>query len=349
MFIRDGHRVILAGTGRSGELLKKTFPEIPFLNLPSPRVRLGGSQNSIIQLCLQIPGFIISVFREHRIIVNLVRKHGIEIIVSDNRYGLFCKGAYSVFVTHQISPVMPAGLRWLEYPLYRIIRHLIGCYNECWIPDFENPVQNLSGRLSHRYKLPKNVRFIGILSRFTKMQTISHLSADKDYALVAVLSGPEPQASEFEDLICGQLKHAGVTSLIIRAFRGETIKQDDGGITLISHLDTPDFARILKQAQYVICRAGYSAIMDLITLGISAILVPTPGQSEQEYLAQYLEEKKWFRMVPQNDLDLPDLIHERLMFYKPDFTGYQDNVLESCLRDLYGKNSGNGKKSYDKT
>ena len=170
-FKMDGHRVIMAGTGRSGELLKTTFPELAFLMMPSPDIRLGEGRTLSLGLMLQIPGLIRSVFREHRLVIKYVKENKIDIVVSDNRYGLFCRSAYTVFVTHQISPVLPGLFRWIEYPLYRIFRSIIGLYDECWIPDYEDPGNNLSGKLSHRYPLPNNARFIGILSRFSYLET----------------------------------------------------------------------------------------------------------------------------------------------------------------------------------
>jgi UDP:flavonoid glycosyltransferase YjiC (YdhE family) len=351
-FIKDGHRVIMAGTGRSGELLRTTFPELAFLRMPSPEIKLWEGQPLCLGLLLQIPGLIRSVFREHGLVIKYVTEYKIDIVVSDNRYGLFCKSAYTVFVTHQISPVLPGLFRWLEYPLYRIFRSVIGLYDECWIPDYQASRYNLSGKLSHRYPLPKNARFIGILSRFSQLETMPVNIQDNHYHLVAVLSGPEPQISVFEKLVCTQLQNIPETAIVIRGMRGQenelSLKTPDK-LSLIPHLETLRFASILRQADYVLCRSGYSSIMDLVALGIPAILIPTPGQSEQEYLAASLARKGWFKVIHQKELNLSCLPEKSAKWIVPDFN---QNALQSQqlhFQELYSKYSSNGKKPNHKT
>ena len=43
--------------------------------------------------------------------------------------------------------------------------------------------------------------------------------------------------------------------------------------------------------------------MELISLGCSAMLIPTPGQTEQEYLARHLAAKGWFLTIAQRQID----------------------------------------------
>ena len=167
-FIQDGHVVILAGSGRSAELLRHTFPRLKFVSLPGHTIRMGSGRHSYIHLIFQLPAMVFSVLREHRLLRKIVREEKADVVISDNRYGLYCHKAFSVFITHQISPVLPAIFRWLEYPVYLIIRKLIQRFDQCWIPDFPDPEINLSGKLSHRFKTPpSNTRYIGILSRFS--------------------------------------------------------------------------------------------------------------------------------------------------------------------------------------
>jgi hypothetical protein len=350
-FKKDGHCVILAGTGRSGELLRTAFPELTFLTLPSPSIRLTEGRALTLGILLQIPGLICSVFSEHRLAKHYTGKYHIDIIVSDNRYGLFCKSVYTVFVTHQISPVLPGLFRWLEYPLYRIIRGIIGLYNECWIPDCQDPFYNLSGKLSHRYSLPKNARFIGLLSRFSLPGIATEDTSERHYNLAAVLSGPEPQISHFERLLCRQLLHFPKSAVIIRGMR--VMENDLPALnpdkhTLISHLDTQSFANVLRHADCALIRSGYSGIMDMVVLGIRAVLIPTPGQSEQEYLASHLEKLGWFHVIRQDNLDLSALPEN---IEKPIAPELYQCLLQSGqwqFQDLYGKYSGNGKKAHHK-
>ena len=301
LFLDCGANVILGGSGRSGQLLKTTFPQLFFLTIPAPVIRYSHSRFTIPALLWQFPRMLASVFTEHRMLAQIIQRYKVDIVISDNRYGLFSRRAYTIFVTHQLSPVMPVLLKWTEYPIYRIIKTIIGRYNECWIPDFADSGDNLTGKLSHRFKLPSNARFIGILSRFTKG------SDEKDehagYDMVVVLSGPEPQVSIFEKMILVQLYKKSVKTLIINGMRvpsTNTVTSSD--ITVVSHLREEEFRKVLIQAGEIVCRSGYSGIMDLVALGRSALLVPTPGQSEQQYLAKYLCERKLFDWIKQDKL-----------------------------------------------
>jgi predicted glycosyltransferase len=251
-----------------------------------------------------------SAIREHHLIKKIVLTHGVEIIVSDNRYGLYCRHAHSIFITHQISPVLPVMLRWAEYPLYLIIRTIIHQFNECWIPDYEDPQINLSGLLSHRYKLPKNARFIGILSRFNQLALKEKGPASEKYEIVVILSGPEPQLSIFHDLIVQQALSIQYKTLIISGLR-ENSNPFPGSVathlSIVSHLEPGSFGYAMLHADIIICRSGYSVIMDLVALEKTAILVPTPGQTEQQYLAGYLSNKGWFSYISQHELNLDNV------------------------------------------
>ena len=76
----------------------------------------------------------------------------------------------------------------------------------------------------------------------------------------------------------------------------------------------------------VISRPGYSSIMDLTTLGKRAIFIPTPGQTEQEYLARYLKDKKIYFSMEQDEFDL---------FYALEMSNnYPGMVLENDYTEL---------------
>lgn len=208
----------------------------------------------------------------------------------------------------------------------------------------------MSGKLSHRYTRPDNARFIGMLSRFCNPEVIRNFSVTRYYNLAVILSGPEPQITTFENFVCQQLKDLPITAIVIKGFRGE-IRQSPGipeeKIFLASHLDTGIFADVLLQADFVLCRSGYSGIMDMISLGVQAILVPTPGQSEQEYLGAHLAKKGWFQVVQQKDLDLARVLRKTSRPI-PDFQKeLQQSGLDHYL-DLYGKYCEHNDKSQQK-
>jgi hypothetical protein len=314
-FLTCNYRVIIGGTGKSGELLKKTFPQLSFIPMPSLVIRYAGKGAWLIPfLILQLPMMLFSAIREHNLIRKVVLANGVNIIVSDNRYGLFCRHAHSIFITHQISPVLPVLLRWAEYPLYLIIRAIILKYDECWIPDYADPHQNLSGNLSHRFKLPKNARFVGLLSRFNLKDLRKKGTSAEKYDLVVVVSGPEPQLSIINDLIIRQALALPHKTLLISGMREDSIPLSQTGssqLTVVSHLEPGLFGYAMLHADIIVCRSGYSGIMDLITLEKTAILVPTPGQTEQQYLAGYLSKKNWFHFVTQQELNLDSIMKSK--------------------------------------
>jgi len=307
-FMACGYRVILGGSGKSGELLKKAFPKLSFIQIPSPAIRYTGKGAWLIpSLVLQLPKMLFSAIREHYLIKKIVFANGVDIIVSDNRYGLFCKHAHSVIVTHQISPVLPPMLRWAEYPLYFVIRTILLQFNECWIPDYADAQQNLSGKLSHRFRLPKNARFVGLLSRFNQKNVPKERPSSEKYELVVVLSGPEPQLGIFYDLIIRQVLAIPYKTLVISGLReipNRLPETHHSQLTIVSHLEPGQFGFAMLHADIIVCRSGYSGIMDLVALGKTAILVPTPGQTEQQYLARYLSKKGWFSCLTQHELCL---------------------------------------------
>lgn len=302
-YINAGYHVFIGGSGKSGMLLKNTFPGLTYINLPSPEIRYASKGAWLIPaLIFQIPALLISVFREHNQIRQIIKDFEIDIVVSDNRYGLFSKKAYCIVVTHQVFPSLPHVIRWAEIPLHLILRVLLLRFHACWIPDFPDPLNNLSGRLSHRFRLPGNARFIGILSRFKDAAEMEIENPGKRYELVIIVSGPEPQRKVFRDLAISEaIKATGRVLIITGSVENEALTgiHKHPHIEVVPHLETSVFRQVLLQAGIIVCRSGYSGIMDLVSLGRSAILVPTPGQCEQEYLAEYLSQKGWFSFIPQ--------------------------------------------------
>jgi uncharacterized protein (TIGR00661 family) len=300
-----------------------TFPGIQYLNLPSYCVKYYGNGFwLILSLLWQMPRLIFSIIKEHLFIQKAIQQYNIGMIISDNRYGLFSRKIPCIFITHQISPVLPMILKPLEYPLYRIIRGLIERFNECWIPDFEGN-QNISGKLSHRYKLPKNARFIGLLSRFNLSADNLNEAKTHKYDLVIVLSGPQPSLHNFTLFITKQAIDLKVKTLIIGGLQNNfSVPENIVHVEYRPHVPPYEFKVILVNAGYIVCRAGYSGIMDLISINRTALIVPTAGQSEQEYLARYLSEKGWFCTVNESSLNLKkDLLLLNNITRKVNFSG----------------------------
>jgi hypothetical protein len=238
-----------------------------------------------------------------------VERYEIDVVVSDNRFGLWCKDVHSVYVTHQLMVKMPRGLKWMEWMVWRLHRWFIKHYDECWVPDVAGE-DNLSGDLSHKYPLLKNTKFIGPLSRFSTEKVeweqvrveAEALDLKERYDVVAVISGPEPHRTNLEKQITdyrlqitdnrlqitdnGLQITDGFSLLIIQGLPADDLRlaEHKDGVDYIPHLPTELLQWYMQEAKEIVCRSGYSSIMDLYTIGRKAHLIPTPGQTEQEYL-----------------------------------------------------------------
>jgi predicted glycosyltransferase len=78
-----------------------------------------------------------------------------------------------------------------------------------------------------------------------------------------------------------------------------SLKNNSENITWHNYLHDDELKEILLHSEKIICRSGYSTIMDLIRLNKGALLIPTPGQTEQEYLAYYNSGRNNFSTMTQ--------------------------------------------------
>ncbi len=297
--------VIIAADGRPYELLKKEFPALSIVRLPGFTIVYPEGNRIASMIVSQIPKIIIAIVREHRALSNIIRDLKIDAVISDNRFGLFSKRIPCIYVTHQIGIMMPKRLQWASRIVYNLNRILIRKYTACWIPDYEEN-DNLSGWLSHFYPLPKNATFIGPLTRFKKK-----LNVPKEYDILAILSGPEPQRTVLENIIMEQLKMVQRKSLVVRGIpeKSQHIKLSEW-VSVVSSLDSEALNRAILASEIIISRPGYSTIMDLDVLGKRAIFIPTPGQTEQEYLAAELKRSGKFYMHQQENFSLIDALNQ---------------------------------------
>lgn len=333
--LEAGHSVTLAGYGRSLILLQKEFPNLESIELQGFSPSYSKSGNMILHLSLRLLQFIRSITDEHRRLKKLISQHPFDVIISDNRYGLWNKNTRNVLITHQVMIKTPAWLRFAEYILYRFSIKLISCFDECWIPDHAT-VPGLSGDMSHKYPLPSNAKFIGPLSRFQQSEPFLNRT-NSERKITAIISGPEPQRSLFEDMVTRQLSKMNLPAAIIggRPESGQTAVSK-GNLSIIPYLASADLLSAINSSSLVICRSGYSSIMDLAALGAKALFVPTPGQTEQIYLAELHQQAGRALSRSQENLDLSEDIAEAVKL--PGFTKMPaENDLMSAIADLRKK------------
>jgi len=321
LLLQNKNEIIIAASGNTKDYLKSYFPNLKFINIPNYKITY--SQNYlIINLILQIPKIIFTIKREHKFLKKIIETEKINCVISDNRYGLWNKKIKSILITHQINIKPPKSLKIFEKYLYKKNKKLIERFDYCLIPD--EPNSKFTGELTNKYPLPINAHFIGLLSRFTDIN-ITQDNKTENFDVFVILSGANPQKTEFLNLIINKFINTDYKILVITGkinSQSKSIKN----IKILPHLNDTDFARTIKKTPYIISRAGYSTIMDLTFLQKFAILIPTPGQTEQKYLSIRLNQ---FNIVTQHDFIKLDL--KKILLTTPNL--YKNNLLENVFSD----------------
>ncbi|TSA42567.1 MAG: glycosyl transferase family 28 [Chitinophagaceae bacterium] len=295
--------VFIAAEGPIKALLQSSFPKIQFLELGGYHIHLSRSRSGFsFQIIRQLPKIIATIYHERRWLKAAIRKYEFDAVISDNRPGLYHRNIPCIYITHQLFIKTNNWITaWLAQKIHY---HFINKFDRCWVPDMAGEL-NLAGALSHPKKLPRvPVQYIGPLSRFQKSDQ------QKKYALAILLSGPEPQRTILEEIIKTQLKNYSDPVLLIRGLPGnkETIVGFNPNVEIENHLNAAELNKALLAAELVICRSGYSTVMDLVLLQQKAILIPTTAQTEQEYLADILKEKNIFYSCSQEDFNLQEAL-----------------------------------------
>jgi UDP-N-acetylglucosamine transferase subunit ALG13 len=310
----QGAEVVLASDGEAYQLLKCEFPNLEIHALPTYNIRYP-FRSMMLSMAIQMPKILRGAIAEHFWLKNFLKNTCVNAVISDNRFGFFSRKTHSIFMTHQVNILIP--FRFMQ-PLVNAVNHFfIKKFDVCWIPDFEFE-PNLAGKLSHGIFSKKLIiKYLGILSRFErtvkkKVGEVSNRpdlnSVEKKYRAAIILSGPEPQRTILETKIRQQLLTAKGLAALCILIRGTQIK-DDSNIH-ISNLEIHDLLtstslnQKINESAVVICRSGYSSVMDLVALKKPAILIPTPGQTEQEYLAKELMRQNQFFSQSQDNFDL---------------------------------------------
>ncbi len=328
--LAQGADVWLAGTGAQAALFKEAFPALPLLNLPGYQVEYAKTKRGLaLKLLLQLPRIINAIWQEKRWLKKTVRRHQIDAVISDNRYGLYHPHIPCIFITHQLCIKVPMGKRaerWLQKINYRYINR----FSACWVPDHKT-APGLAGELSHPVIHPGiPVTYIGPLSRFEKTTT----AEIPDHILV-LLSGPEPQRTLLEEKLIAELVHYNGNVTLVRGLPGNLSKMPSTNmIRIYNHLPAAALSEELQKAGLVICRSGYSTVMDLAALQKKSILVATPGQTEQEYLAVLHQHQQTACTADQSSFSLTAVLKEATGFPYQPFPLSEKNELHPAVSRL---------------
>ena len=333
--------VILAGNGRSLALLTDHFPELLSIQLPDYRIRYARTARGFIgNLFRQIPRILWAIRQEHQQLAEILSQYEIKGIISDNRYGVWNPHIPSVVICHQLCVRLPSPFQFLRKPIFQLHQRFLAKFEAVWIPDY--PSRGMAEDLIHSYPTHLTTHFLGPLSRFYEpAPTSPHahpLLSSTKVDIVVVLSGPEPQRSLIEERIRAESQHISREVCIIQGKPELQIVEKRENLTTISYLGTEDLRNILLRASVVISRSGYSSLMDYEALGLSqVILVPTPGQTEQLYLAARMQELGKALHISQRNFSLThalDQVKQYQGFARSSSTTYLNPVLQAFLHRI---------------
>jgi uncharacterized protein (TIGR00661 family) len=296
---------IIATDGIALDLLRKEFPYLQTLELPSYHIEYAeNAKNFKWKMIKNCPKMIQAIRDEKKIVKKWIKKYDIDGLISDNRLGVYSKKIPSVFITHQLQ-VMTGSTTWITSKIHQLI---IKKYTQCWVPDFEDS-PNLTGELGHLKNSSWPVKYLGPLSR------LHEKNIEKMYDLMIILSGPEPQRTMLEEKLKKEiLRYKGAVIFIKGIVEKEQKKEQIGHVTYYNYMNTGHLEMSFNQSKTILCRSGYTTVMDLAKLNKKAFFIPTPGQYEQEYLAEKLEKEGLVPYASQDNFKIEDL--ERVAHYK---------------------------------
>ncbi|MEO7779150.1 MAG: glycosyltransferase [Fibrobacteria bacterium] len=325
--LANGHQVRIGAAGGGLRLLRQEFPDLDAFEFPGYPVRYSRSPAFFLPVLLwQLPRMLLGMAAESRELRRILADQPSDLVISDGRYGVFTPDVPSLFITHQIFLRTPSGFpgsAWLARAVLALNLKALRKFSRVWVPDFPGS-DSLSGALSHNPCNLENLEFIRPLARFSPQGTGASAEAPESRLhvdVLAVTSGPEPQRGLFEAALRRELARLPGTRILIRGLPPVSSAAGEGpglaairngGLTVFDHLAGSDLSRLFACADLTVVRSGYTTVMELAGLGAKAVvLVPTPGQPEQEYLAHHLEMLGAGIRMDQRSLSIADA-RERL-------------------------------------
>lgn len=313
---------IIASDGKALTFLQKEFPNLESLELPS--YNISYARNLKLGLFFQLPKIVKAVQKETNVIADFITKNNDVVgIISDNRFGVRNAKIPSVYITHQLTVL--SGV--FTFFTTKIHQKIIQKFDACWVPDSKE--NSLSGKLSKSTNKKLNLKYIGALSRFEKVDLPIKNS------ILIVLSGIESQRKRLEENLLKTFEnHPKKVVLVQGKIEENQTKKTIGKVTIYNYLLSKELETEINQSEIIICRSGYSSIMDLAVLEKKAFFIPTKNQTEQEYLALYLSEKKIAPFSKSSNFTIADLIKVE------NFTGLcieKSQLQKDLLRLFYGE------------
>jgi uncharacterized protein (TIGR00661 family) len=272
--------LVIACTKQQQKFLEQEINGVEFVTLFGYNMSYAKFLPLWMKILMQLPKLFFVVRKENKWLAAYLKKNKTDVVISDNRFGFYNKSVESIFITHQLNVQAP----FFEKIINRINQSFIKKYNTCWVPDYAEEEKRLSGILSNGNNID-NLVFIGPLSRFKKKEV-----RQKKYDVLILLSGPEPQRTLLEEKLVLAFANANYKIALVRGSFNERVQQLPPNFYVVNVASSKQLQELFNLSAKVICRSGYSTLMDLHALSLKALLISTPGQSEQEYLANYWQE-----------------------------------------------------------
>ncbi len=298
--VRKKHHLVIYTAHRPLMALKKEFGDrceyIESVMYPSPYTKNG---IFAVKLSFMMPSIINAMLKEHKQIIEISKSKNIDLLISDSKYGVFDHDKPSFFIFHQLRYIPPDFLKFLRNKTEKFNYFFRDSFRKFIIPDFPDG-KDLTGDLAHNLTyFPKDkLAYIGILSDYERMD----VTQDIDYLIS--LSGREPNRTILEKKIISQIGSLSGKIVLVRGIPEKTQKINIPGVEIVNYAGKGIRDELMNRSKFVIARSGYSTIMDIVELGKKGLLIPTPGQTEQEYLSEYLEKRGYFYSVREEKLSL---------------------------------------------
>ena len=327
------YQIFIASEGYHEVILREALPTATFLPLPGYRIRYSKEPKwFLLKMISQLPKIIFTIYYERNWLRKMQKQFQFDLIISDNRFGFYHKKVPSIFITHQLN--VQTGYNWTN-KLVRILQYrFIKKFKALWIPDIEGP-DNYAGILSNPIVKPTiPTWFMGALSR---LQTSTTVSTQNKIRFLGIVSGPEPQRTLFENALWLQ-GNTGEDAFAIVA--GRPIGNNEPNLSLkgrlYPHANGADLASLIDSAEYILFRGGYTSLMELIPFKKKLIIIPTPGQTEQIYLAKWWEAHHWAICFEQEQFNLKVALNKAAAtnFEQPAFHPFLIESLKDKLKDL---------------
>jgi uncharacterized protein (TIGR00661 family) len=324
--------VVIASSGPQKKLLIEEFPNLRFVELEGYNIKYGTTAvGTFLRMIFQVPGILRTIRKENAWLNNFAKSEKIDLIISDNRYGLHHETIPSIFITHQLRIKTAMG-QLADGSLQKLNYSYIRRFTECWIPDAEGQ-HNLAGELSHPSLLPPvPIKYLGPLSRFRQIN-----GSTPNGDLLIILSGPEPQRTILENILLTELiTGCQRSTILIRGLPGKNQLPGDeyAMLKVFNHLPSSELNDLVNSARIIISRSGYSTVMDLLPLGKKCIFIPTPGQPEQAYLATYFQSRRLALSFPQYSFSLSKAMTEAEKFEPQAFERSDTNLLKNIASNV---------------